>query len=117
MGDVLLLREGQRLPVTQFAVRQARQEVYNLQIEGLHCFAVGACQVLVHNYPAPTEGEPTPPENSTNPLEAPGTEPVVEGEGAAAGGVNEPVNSTAAEAGTPEAPAARTPFPWSNAEL
>ncbi len=49
VGDVLLLKSGRQAPVTRLAVRQVRQEVYNFQVEGLHCYAVGTGQVLVHN--------------------------------------------------------------------
>lgn len=48
-GDVLLLKLGQQAPVTALSVQQVCQKVYNLQIEELHCYAVGVSQVLVHN--------------------------------------------------------------------
>jgi hypothetical protein len=49
VGDVLLLRSGRPVAVTRLAVRHVRQQVYNFQVEELHCYAVGVSQVLVHN--------------------------------------------------------------------
>ncbi len=49
VGDVLLLKSGEQAPVTRLAVRQVQQRVYNFQVEELHCYAVGAGEVLVHN--------------------------------------------------------------------
>jgi hypothetical protein len=49
VGDVLLLRSGERAPVTRLEVRWAAVPVYNLHVEGLHCYAVGRQGVLVHN--------------------------------------------------------------------
>jgi hypothetical protein len=60
VGDVLLLRSGRPVAVTRLAVRHVRQQVYNFQVEELHCYAVGVSQVLVHNNCG--EGAPTLPE-------------------------------------------------------
>jgi hypothetical protein len=49
VGDVLLLQSGEEVPVTGLAVRHERLAVYNFQVEELHCYAVGASGVLVHN--------------------------------------------------------------------
>jgi hypothetical protein len=49
VGDTLLLRSGEQAPVTRLVVRQTQQPVYNFQVEGLHCYTVGGCEVLVHN--------------------------------------------------------------------
>ncbi len=48
-GDVLLLKSGQLAAVVGLAVRQSCLRVHNFQVEGLHCYAVGESQVLVHN--------------------------------------------------------------------
>ncbi len=60
-GDVLLLQSGLRTPVTAVLARQIRQPVYNFQVEELHTYAVGKCQVLVHNKAAsnPFAGVPS----------------------------------------------------------
>ncbi len=49
VGDVLLLRSGERVPVTGLAVRQSTQAVYNFYVEGLHCYAVGKSAILSPN--------------------------------------------------------------------
>ena len=61
VGDVLLLRPHRRAAVTRLAVRQARQTVYNFQVEGVHTYAVGTGQVLVHNKPVPANFPPLTP--------------------------------------------------------
>src|SRR5262249_39523045 len=47
--DVVLRRAGSPLRVTDLAVRVERLPVYNLHVDVLHTFAVGATGVLVHN--------------------------------------------------------------------
>ena len=49
VGDVLLLKTGQPGVMTELHFRQAAQKVYNLEVEEVHTYAVGAGQVLVHN--------------------------------------------------------------------
>ena len=49
VGDVLLLRSGEQVPITALIVRHARLPVYNFHVEELHCYAVGSVQILVHN--------------------------------------------------------------------
>src|SRR5262249_12981755 len=49
VGDVLLLRSGERVPVTALSVYQSKETLYNFHVEGLHCYAVGNKQILVHN--------------------------------------------------------------------
>jgi hypothetical protein len=49
VGDVLLVRSGKVAVVGWLAIRQVRLRVYNIQVEGLHTYAVGRSQVLVHN--------------------------------------------------------------------
>jgi len=49
VGDLLLLKSGRPAAVDRLVVRPVRQPVYNLQVEAVHTYAVGACQVLVHN--------------------------------------------------------------------
>src|SRR5262249_16804891 len=51
VGDILLLKSGRRALVSQLTLRWVRQKVYNIQVEEVHCYAVGARQVLVHNKP------------------------------------------------------------------
>ena len=55
VGDVLLLKPERRATITQLSVRHVRQKVYNFQVEGLHTYAVGTGQVLVHNKPVPSQ--------------------------------------------------------------
>ena len=49
VGDVLLLRDGRRVPVEAVSIRQVATKVYNFQVADLHNYAVGRCGVLVHN--------------------------------------------------------------------
>jgi hypothetical protein len=57
VGDVLLLKSGDQAAVTRLTVRRASLRVYNLHVEGLYCYAVGARQILVHNNCGnPTQG-------------------------------------------------------------
>ncbi len=49
VGDVLLLKHSRRAAVTQLAVREANEKVYNIKVEELHCYAVGESPILVHN--------------------------------------------------------------------
>lgn len=49
VGDILLLRSGEQLPITRLIVRHTHEQVYNFQVEEFHCYAVGNSQVLVHN--------------------------------------------------------------------
>jgi hypothetical protein len=55
VGDVLLLKPEGRTAITQLSIRHVRQKVYNFQVEGLHTYAVGNSQVLVHNKAVPSE--------------------------------------------------------------
>jgi RHS repeat-associated protein len=48
-GDVLFLRDGGPVTVRRVALRHAATAVCNLTVVGLHTFAVGEAQVLVHN--------------------------------------------------------------------
>jgi hypothetical protein len=54
VGDVLLLRSGLQEPITRLETRHGAETVYNFHVQGLHCYAVGNPQVLVHNKWAPT---------------------------------------------------------------
>jgi hypothetical protein len=55
-GDVLLLRDERRAPITQVVIRTARVKVFNFRVEELQCYAVGERQVLVHNNSAAQPG-------------------------------------------------------------
>jgi hypothetical protein len=48
-GDVLFLRDRGRVTVRRVMQHHERRPVCNLTVEGLHTFAVGEMQVLVHN--------------------------------------------------------------------
>jgi hypothetical protein len=48
-GDVLLARSGETVVVQTVSVAVKRQSVYNLRVEGIHTYAVGRCQIIVHN--------------------------------------------------------------------
>jgi hypothetical protein len=98
-GDVLLLRNEKARRIARVARRAVDESVFNLQVGELHCYAVGNCQVLVHNKnalakaagPAPLLGEKwigpghqqLPPPTGTNPwLEYPKAFGLGLGEGA-----------------------------------
>ncbi len=49
IGDVLILRSGAEQTVTDISCRTAAEKVYNLQVEDLQNYAVGATGVLAHN--------------------------------------------------------------------
>jgi len=61
VGDILVLRSGRRVAVSAVEVHPGSEEVYNFYVDGLHCYAVGHCAVLVHNASAPRPR--TPAEN------------------------------------------------------
>jgi len=46
---VFLTRTGKSATVSGLTIRIERVKVYNLQVEGLHLYAVGDQGVLVHN--------------------------------------------------------------------
>jgi RHS repeat-associated protein len=49
VGDVLLLRSGEQASITSLVIRHAQLQVFNFQVDELHCYAVGENQILVHN--------------------------------------------------------------------
>jgi hypothetical protein len=51
VGDVLLVRDGSAATVERISSRRARLIVYNITVESLHTYAVGASGTLVHNKP------------------------------------------------------------------
>jgi intein/homing endonuclease len=58
VGDVLLLKEGKPSRISELATRPACERVYNFNVEELHCYAVGAGQILVHNNSAVIDEAP-----------------------------------------------------------
>jgi hypothetical protein len=48
-GDLLLLSDGRRVPVTAVEVQLWTQPVYNFSVDDLHTYAVGKHHALVHN--------------------------------------------------------------------
>jgi hypothetical protein len=52
-GDVVLTRQGRTARVTSVQTFRASELVYNLEVEGLHCYAVGSGGLLAHNGPGP----------------------------------------------------------------
>jgi RHS repeat-associated protein len=48
-GDQLLIRSGQNLRVHSIRIRPYEDDVYNLDVDDLHCYAVGWSGVVVHN--------------------------------------------------------------------
>lgn len=48
-GDLLLLRSGELATVEELASRRQKLKVYNLEVAGLHTYAVSTAGVLVHN--------------------------------------------------------------------
>jgi len=59
VGDVLLLKSGRQLAITALEVRRLADAVYNFHVADVHSYAVGACEVLVHNVDCPL-GVPGP---------------------------------------------------------
>jgi hypothetical protein len=57
VGDILITRDGRRVPVTNLASRHVKMKVYNLHVAGLNNYAVGHSGILVHNKNAPASGE------------------------------------------------------------
>ncbi len=49
VGDSLLLKDGRTAPIEAIEVHFAVAKVYNFQVEGLHNYAVGNFEALVHN--------------------------------------------------------------------
>jgi len=49
VGDEVLLRDGRIVPVERLGHRLFEGAVYNMEVEDLHCYAVGGSSVLVHN--------------------------------------------------------------------
>jgi hypothetical protein len=49
IGDEVLLRDGRVPPVTMCRQYHFTGYVYNLEVEELHCYAVGQNSALVHN--------------------------------------------------------------------
>ncbi len=49
VGDSLLLKDGRTAPIEAIEVHFAVAKVYNFQVEGLHNYAVGNVEALVHN--------------------------------------------------------------------
>ena len=49
VGDELLLRDGRIMPVQTVWTRPYEGDVYNVEVEDLHCYAVGNNGALVHN--------------------------------------------------------------------
>ena len=56
VGDEVLLRDGRIVPVDATALRRFTGTVYNMEVEGLRCYAVGRSGVLVHNQNAKDTG-------------------------------------------------------------
>jgi hypothetical protein len=71
MGERLLARDGSTPRVESLALRAEPEPVYNIEVEGDHCYRVGQQGLLVHN--ASTDPNvPTPP---TSPQAQSGTQP------------------------------------------
>jgi hypothetical protein len=58
IADRVLLKKGKSSEILCVATRQVKEVVYNLQVKDLHCYAVGANQILVHNNSVLQEDEP-----------------------------------------------------------
>lgn len=75
VGDRVLLRDGRTTPVEGVAIRPAALPVYNLEVAGLHTYAVGAAGVLVHNKVGPDGPGSGAGLGSSNPKPPPNTRP------------------------------------------
>jgi hypothetical protein len=56
VGDELLLREGRQAVVSSLRRQPYDALVYNFEVADLHCYAVGNCGALVHNWNGGLEG-------------------------------------------------------------
>jgi hypothetical protein len=67
IGDVLLLKPDREAAVKGLSARWVQQEVYNLHIADVQCYAAGTAQVLVHNTNyAPTAPVPGAPGSASH---------------------------------------------------
>src|SRR5579859_1831248 len=48
-GDLLIVRNGRTATVEEIAARRVEMKVYNLEVAGLHTYAVGELGIAVHN--------------------------------------------------------------------
>jgi hypothetical protein len=51
IGDRLLLKSGREAAVERLGLRHVQEPVYNIEVETVHTYAVGSCELLVHNKP------------------------------------------------------------------
>jgi RHS repeat-associated protein len=58
IGDEVLLRDGRIMPVERIDHSHFHGDVYNFEVEALHCYAVGENSVLVHNSNGAPESTP-----------------------------------------------------------
>ena len=49
IGDLLLLRNGERLPIRSVHIQPYHDTVYNFEVANLHNYTVGNLRILVHN--------------------------------------------------------------------
>jgi hypothetical protein len=56
-GDAVLVWAGRVSRVAAVGVEDRLEAVYNFEVEGLHCYAVGASGLLVHNGDCPDTGK------------------------------------------------------------
>ncbi len=63
-GEWLSTRDGGAARVLSVTLRPGREPVYNIEVDGQHCYRVGEQGILVHNASTPC----TPPGGSYNPL-------------------------------------------------
>jgi RHS repeat-associated protein len=71
-GDVLLTRDGERATIEHLAMRHDQIAVYNITVEDVHTYTVGAFDVLVHNKPHRVQPPHPKPDYPKNPLDPPG---------------------------------------------
>ena len=53
VGDLLLLKTGEQVPILRTMLRPVCEMVYNFSVEALECYAVGISRILVHNSSTP----------------------------------------------------------------
>src|SRR5262249_11423908 len=57
LGERLLARDGSRPRVESLTPRREPEPVYNIEVEGDHCYRVGEQGLLVHNSSVPTSAD------------------------------------------------------------
>jgi hypothetical protein len=106
VGDVVLTREGRTTRVQAVETHPAAVAVYHFLVEDLHCYAVGADGVLVHNANCPHPSSPAVKTTSQAPTQPAVQQPTAPPQAPSGGGNGAPVGTHAGQAGAngPQSP-------------